>query len=108
MISYDTKPQVCAAKLKPEAGPAPALPHLVPDNTSVVNHLATSVQDDNQPPSKKMKTESYFDDFFSDIMITKVQPALSPMERAKKELKLHLTLPVITDPNSKFNLLNWW
>ena len=83
MVSLHGKPQACAIKSEPantQGECSPALPTLLPDGGS---HPSTSEPAANDPPSKKMKSEpSYFDDFFSDIMITKVEPALSPMDRA--------------------------
>ena len=41
-------------------------------------------------------------------MVTKVEIPSTPMDRAKKELKLYLTLPVTTNPQATFCQLNWW
>ena len=60
-------------------------------------------------PSKVLKAEdNYFDDIFLDIMITTVEPPSPLMERAKKEVKLFLTLPVTTNPQALFSHLGWW
>ena len=96
MILLDTKPQVKseACEIPPEGNPP------LPSCSAIT---------DGQLPSKKPKLEpNLFDDFFSDIMVTKVEPPTSSMMRAKKELKLYLTLPVTTTPDSTFNQLEWW
>ena len=55
---------------------------------------------------QKPKVEdNFFDDFFSDIIVTEVEPAATALDRVKKELKLYLTLPV---NGADFKLLDWW
>ena len=99
MVLLDAKPRPCVVKSEVCEGSHNDSPPLPSCSAPAVG----------LSPSKKPKPDpNYFDDFFSDIMITKVEPATTPMTRAKKELKLYLTLPVENSPNSSFNQLAWW
>ena len=65
MVLLDTKPQLCVVKPEPSEIP-PADNHPLPSCSEI---------NDGQSPSKKPKHEpTLFDDFFSDIMVTKVEP----------------------------------
>ena len=93
LMALDRKPQVCAIKSEPydahwaDEMDTPTLPSLNEDDKSE--------SAESHPPSKKPKVvDNFFDDFFSDIIVTKVEPAATALDKAKKELKLSLTLSV--------------
>ena len=109
MVEMDKKPQLSVIKCEasmPDEGAQSSLPTLAQDD----NQSACSEPCDSQIPSKRIKTEqNFYDDFFSDIMVTKFESAPSAMDRAKQEMKLYQSLPVNTgDGGVSFNLLDWW
>lgn len=99
MVSLNNQNQ---SVVKQEPDEKPQLP-------SVTCAPGTSSDHTEEPPAKKIKVETnFFEDFFSDIAITKVEPAVSSMDKAKKEMKLYLTLPTEVAAGSSFSVLEWW
>ena len=98
MISLDTK--FSAVKTEPEDNEEqPAMPELP---------IASSSGQEVESKAKKPKIEdNFFQDFFSDVVITSVKPAATPMEKAKQEMKLYLSLPIDT-VMQQGGQLAWW
>ncbi len=82
---------------------SPSAPTSPPDSCATTSTIAV---EEREPEAKKTKLEtSFFDSFFSGVIATKVQEAKTPMEKAKDELKLYLTLPV-NGSHSEFSQLS--
>ena len=54
---------------------------------------------------KKEDQDSFFDDFFGDLIVTKVEKSIPLIERFQEELKLYLSLDLVM---SSTNVLDWW
>ena len=79
MISLDTK--FSAVKTEPDDNEKQPAMSVLP--------IASSSSQEVESKAKKPKIEhNFFQDFFSDVVITSVKPAATPMQKAKQEIKL--------------------
>lgn len=91
---------------------APPLPTLVGNEvtTAAVTAAAACKEEipssSSSPPVKRRKAsqDTFFDDFFGDLIITKIKKSPECHERFQKELKMYLSLDSVV---SKF-VLDWW
>ena len=59
----------------------------------------------SSPDAKRKKKSAFFDDFFGDLIITKVENSPPASQRFQEELKMYLSLdPVPSD----IDVLDWW
>ena len=91
--------------IKTEPEEPQQLPSISNDSCSVSDTSDTTTE----PPAKKCKVEkSFFEHFFPDITITKVEPPVSSMDKAKKEVKLYLSLSAAAAVKPALDVLQWW
>ena len=81
------------------------------DGNEVITASVVSCKQEIPSPSsspvmkKKDSQDDFLDDFFGDLIVTKVEKSPLLIERSHEELKMYLSLaPVIASTN----VLNWW